>query len=185
MEKVEEVFGENSNIVFAMWNTKGIQAEVYCPQPSFSRTKPLLPLLRVLGDKCEEVSPLSYSVDFDFILEEALEVVKKRGYEGMEKNFNAWITEWFAMSKCFDVSNGENIDMKEFLETEEDKRAFKAWLTFFFILSRYILKKGVSIVKKERTDYFTHLSFEDFKDVFMKFLEELESEKIQDQQRDS
>ena len=177
MEAGIEKFGESSNIVFAMKNSQGIQAEVYCPQPSFSRTKPILPLLRVLGDKSQEVSPLSYAVDFEFFLEEALQITKDRGYEGMDKKFDAWIKEFFSMAKCFKTDDGEEMEFKDFILNEEDKTSFNAWLTFFFILSRYILNRGV--LKKGNLDYFTHLSFGEFKDAFMSYLGELELEERQ------
>lgn len=177
MENSVEKFGEDSNIVFAMKNSQGVQAEVYCPQPSFSRTKPILPLLRVLGDKSQEVSPLSYSVDFEFFLEEALQITKSRGYEGMEKKYEAWIKEFFSMAKCFNTDDGEEMPIKDFILNDEDKMSFNAWLTFFFILSRYILNRGA--LKKGNLDYFTHLSFGAFKDAFMSYLAELESEEEQ------
>lgn len=176
MEEVEN-FGDDSNIIFAMLNSQGVQAELYCPQPSFSRTKPILPLLRVMGDRAQEVSPVTYTVDFDYILEEVLEVVEKRGYNSklIKKNYDAWIKEFMSMSRCFIISSGEEIPFNDFIVNEKDKRDFTAWLTFFFILSRYVLREGIG--RKEKMEYFTHLDFEDFKNAFMSYLEELELER--------
>lgn len=180
MEEVEK-FGENSNIIFAMLNSQGIQGEFYCPQPSFSRTKPILPLLRVMGDRAQEVSPITYTVDFDYILEEVLEVVEKRGYDSknIKKCYDAWIKEFMSMSKCFIIASGEEVPFNDFVLNEKDKREFSAWLTFFFILSRYVLREGIG--NKGKMEYFTHLDFEDFKNAFMSYLEELELEKQKEQ----
>lgn len=171
---MEERFGNESSIVFTMLNSKGIQGEVYCPQPSFLRTKAILPLLRELGNMAEEVNPLTYSVDFDFILEEALNAISKRRYEApkIESAYKAWITEFMSMAKVFDLATGDDIEISSFLEKESDKRDFQAWLTFFFILSRYILREGIG--EKEKMQYYTHLEYEDFKEAFLKYLEELE-----------
>lgn len=176
MQEVER-FGDDSNIVFTMLNSQGIQGELYCPQPSFSRTKPILPLLRVMGDRAQEVSPITYTVDFEYILEEVLEVVEKRGYnsKNIKKCYDAWVKEFSSMSKCFNVASGEEIAFSDFIVNKKDKRDFTAWLTFFFILSRYVLREGIG--EKGKMEYYTHLEFEDFKNAFMSYLEELELER--------
>lgn len=164
----KEVFGADSNLVFTMLNSEGRSLECYCPQPSFARTKPLLPLFRVLSERVDEVNLISYPVDFEYILEDALSVVKSRGYGDITKQYEAWCIEAFSMAQVFDIESGEVLEAPKALK--DDKNEFRAWLCFFLVLARYFSKK--IITHKERTEYFTQLNFEDFRELFMKSLKE-------------
>lgn len=170
------VFKNDSKITFdMMW--EGEDYKCYAPQPSFSRTQKALPLFRFLSKKIISVGVLGYCADFEEILEEARSSLVLEGYRDVDKIFEAledWFVEVENMASLIPIDDKKEdvISVIKLCKSDKDfQSSFRGWLSYFFVVCRYTL---ATMPKKERGQFFTHLSLEDYLEHFTKSLEEVE-----------
>lgn len=166
-------FMPQSAIVFTMLG-KEDEIRCYVPQPTFSRSKPILPILRHLFNNLDTYTPQTFCADFDVFLEDSIKESEHKN-PNIKKDFDAWLSELKMTSSFIYIGvDGKKVgSMQEFLNTEPAQTTtdFCAWSTFFLCLLRYA---GQRIKNSELQEQHTHLRLEDYAECFLKYFEAME-----------
>lgn len=170
-------FEKNSKLTFDLSNSQGEEVQVWLPQPSVERTDTCLPIFESLYIEFKRLGGVNNEVifgKFDTLMRN-LELQNP----SIRSDFEAWV-EHLILGGKFVVLRGEFKgqvgELSDFLNDEPKVRRYFGILSaFWYALLQFIGAIGLS-KESELRAFYTALSFEDFKEASLKFIEEMEKQ---------